>query len=105
MSEWIKCEGDAVLPEQPLTIKGMQGNETYKIDDHTIGIRPKWIKCTDRLPKNGESVGYTFDGKNIRHDISYPGFNGSWESENSLGYYISEKNVTHWMPLPAPPHD
>jgi len=63
----------------------------------------EWIKCSERLPKKGESVGYTFDGKNIRHDVGYPGFNGAWESENSAGWYVTEKNITHWMPLPEPP--
>ena len=61
-----------------------------------------WISVKDRTPKLGEGVGYTYDGKYIRRDIYYSGYNGSWESENSLGYYITE-NVTHWAELPEPP--
>jgi hypothetical protein len=65
----------------------------------------EWIDVKERLPTKGESVGYTWDGKRIRHDVTYPGYNGSWESENSMGWYIDEKNVTYWMPLPEPPID
>ncbi len=64
-----------------------------------------WIKCSDKLPQKNELVGFSFDGKTIRKDIYYPGFNGDWESVNSAGWYISEKNVTHWMPLPNPPDE
>lgn len=63
----------------------------------------EWISVKDRLPNPGERIGYTFDGSQIRHDVYYPGYNGSWESENSLGYFINENNITHWMPLPAKP--
>lgn len=63
----------------------------------------EWISVNDRLPNFGERVGYTYDGKYIRIDVYYPGFNRSWESENSLGYSIDEKNITHWMPFPKKP--
>ncbi len=64
-----------------------------------------WIKIEDRLPKKGESVGYTYDGKSIRRDVYYLGFNGTWESENSAGWYITEINITHWLPMPEAPND
>lgn len=64
----------------------------------------EWIKVEDRLPKYGELVGYTFDGKNIRRDVYYPGFNKSWESVNSEGFYVSENNITHWIPIPGVPN-
>lgn len=63
----------------------------------------QWISVKDRLPNKGESVGYVFDGKNIRHDVCFPGFNGEWESENSMGWYVTEKNITHWIPYPDIP--
>ncbi len=63
----------------------------------------EWISVKDRLPEKGQSVGYTFDGKSIRHDVVYPGYNGAWESENSIGWYLNETSITHWMPIPNPP--
>ncbi len=65
----------------------------------------EWINVKDRIPGHRERVGYTFDGKSIRTNVYYPGYNGFWESENSLGYYVDEKNITHWMPLPQPPKE
>lgn len=63
----------------------------------------EWISVKDRLPKN-ESVGFVFDTeKGIRRDVYFSGFNGSWESENTLGYYVDEKNISHWMTFPTPP--
>jgi Protein of unknown function (DUF551) len=63
----------------------------------------EWISVKDRLPDKGEEVGYVFDGKNIRRDVYAPGFNGKWETENSMGWYVTVENITHWMPLPEPP--
>jgi hypothetical protein len=65
----------------------------------------KWIKCSDRLPSKNESVGYVFDGKSIRSDVYYSGFNGSWEKKNSLGFYEDVKGITHWTPYPEIPND
>lgn len=63
----------------------------------------EWIRVKDRLPRKVESVGYVFDGKDVRSDVYYPGFCGSWESENGIGWYTYEKNITHWMEIPKPP--
>jgi len=65
----------------------------------------EWISVKDRLPRLGvgERVGYVYDGKNIRTDVYFPGYNGRWESENALGFYINENSITHWIPLPKPP--
>lgn len=64
----------------------------------------KWISVKERLPSEDEVVGYVFDGKDIRTDVFYPGYNNSWESCNSLDFYVDEKNITHWMPLPKKPN-
>lgn len=42
----------------------------------------EWISVKDRLPDKGESVGYVFDGKNIRYDVYAHGFNGGWETDS-----------------------
>ncbi len=65
----------------------------------------EWIKCSDRLPKHNEQVGYVYDGEKIRRNVHYYGFNGSWETENSLGFYVEVPYVTHWMLYPDKPKD
>jgi len=64
----------------------------------------EWISVKDRLPEKNEIVGYVFDGT-IRFDVYYPGFCGSFESVNDFGFFVSEKNITHWMPLPELPKE
>lgn len=66
----------------------------------------EWISVKDRLPSKNESVAFTWDGQEIRTDVSYPGFNGTWECENSIGwYYAPERKITHWMPKPKKPNE
>jgi hypothetical protein len=74
--------------------------------------QPIWISVKDRLPKQKEFVGYTYDGKNIRRDVYYNLFSGTWESDDrtgwhslAMGWYKEEQNTTHWMELPEPPTD
>jgi Protein of unknown function (DUF551) len=81
-------------------LRNCSGYMEFALD--TIRVKMEWISVKDRLPNKNESIGYVFDGKEIRHNVYYHGFNGSWESENSLGYYVDE-NITHWMPLPNIP--
>jgi len=58
----------------------------------------KWIKCSDRVP-------CTFEGALLIDDIGdmHIGYWGedanAWDSNQG---WIKE-NITHWMPLPAPP--
>lgn len=62
-----------------------------------------WIKCSERLPKKGDIVlvwmvdTYWFselDGD----DFMIYADGGSWKVADN-------KDVTHWMPLPAPPEE
>lgn len=66
--------------------------------------REDWISVKDRLPNRNERVGYTFDAKKgIRNDVYFPGYNGSWESENALDFSIDEFNILYWMKFPERP--
>lgn len=63
----------------------------------------EWIKCSERMPKHGERVifstvkvvyaGYWDDGLYLRKPVGKWNWNGR----------IFHGDVTHWMPLPAPP--
>jgi hypothetical protein len=61
-----------------------------------------WIKCSEKMPEDGQSV-LIWDGENVipanKSDYSETGFI-SWS-------YCGEdvKNATHWMPFPDPPQD
>lgn len=59
----------------------------------------EWIKCSERMPEEGEDVIVT-DGRVVEV---------MWVDEIGLWYATSPYSVacgdwiTHWMPLPAPP--
>lgn len=98
---------EIIYPDKPITFKGGKGYETYKIDDFTIGVRPKWIKvkiftdteiddesnipCEPIIVTNGDWVQY----------IEEHGWdNGEYYFHDGTGQL---EGVTHWMPLPKPP--
>ncbi len=94
---------EPVKPSQDIKIIGIEGYETYRIDDSSIGVRPKWISVKDRLPPDDEDVlvnarqnGIYTAHLTIRNDwiCSCLCYEGSFLN-----------NITHWMPLPEPPND
>lgn len=50
-----------IHPPKPLSFKGEVGCETYKIDENTIGMRPKWISVKDSFPTHMQEI--KFKGK------------------------------------------
>ena len=64
----------------------------------TIAEDDGWIPVTDRLPQDDEDVLVWVNG--THRDMAYRD-EGVWydEEHNHL------KNITHWMPLPAPPKE
>jgi hypothetical protein len=52
-----------------------------------------WIKCSDRLP---DEIGKVLVIDNGKIDIN------SWAGKYE-GWYYTNKNITHWMPLPPKP--
>ena len=103
-------------PEEPIKIIGIEGYQTFAIDNKTIGIRPKWISVKDKLPPLGKpcllyQTWPAITMFNLRADplerthISLGGIN--WEGkfityENQYNDYLDY--VSHWMPLPEVPH-
>ena len=61
----------------------------------------EWISVKDRTPALNETVGYVYNGEQVRRDVDYD--DGIWYIETWRGN--SSVNVTHWMPLPLPPKD
>ena len=79
-------------------------SETYEEITERIDKRNKWIKCSDRLPKEEFDDGYTFvfvamkiDEDTWRVDTDYIR-NGKWEIH-------PDSYIVFWMPIPPIPTD
>lgn len=81
------------------TLTGMSGYETYFIDNHTIGVRPKWISVKEQIPAEWEKVLAT-DGIQIWIDyvVMFSTTDYIWGSV----MHNDQDRVKFWMPLPPP---
>jgi hypothetical protein len=66
----------------------------------------EWIKCSERLPEEGEYV-LTYDG-NLNLD-NKPFYEiAAYRTFNNGSFFISGpyslQNIKFWMPLPSPPN-
>ncbi len=71
----------------------------------------KWIPVTEGLPKTRESilgkksskviVAFRFDDGTQGTDTAHT-LNGEWVFEDHIT--VVARTITHWMPLPKPPH-
>lgn len=95
---------EIISPDKPIIFKGNDGCETYKIDDYTIGVRPKWISVEDEKPKIGLEHRYLF--LNGKGEVTY-GYAFDIEDERIVWINDMDRETneiaTHWMPLPKPP--
>lgn len=57
-----------------------------------------WIPVTDRLPESGQRVIVCRKDGRVEQGV-YLGVNGWWKV-----YGTNTKSITHWMPMPEPPH-
>lgn len=64
----------------------------------------EWIKCSERMPEEGEDV-IVYDGLRQVHEGCYFQYGDRvvWEIPSYNPSYYDEVNVSHWMPLPEPP--
>lgn len=64
-------------------------------------VMPQWISVKDRLPEELIRVlTYGCD------DFSFSFIkDGSWTWIDDEGHIFLERDITHWMPLPAPPKE
>ena len=111
LDNWVKAE-EAVLPCKPLSIQGIDGCETYKIDENTIGVRPKWISVKDRLPECEKCLAVCISEKGKMYNMRHDGwFRDTLYACRMHGEeFIIESHgptlpATHWMPLPEFPND
>lgn len=68
-------------------------------------LTPRWISVEDELPKKGTSVLIFSSGWNEPMIGYYKAWN--WQRKTHMFHSYTDNstwyNVTHWMPLPAPP--
>ena len=65
-----------------------------------------WIKCSERLPEEGQKI-IIFMPNFINGswtETAFFGSNGSWCLSASI-LSIEKTKITHWMPLPDPPEE
>ena len=60
-------------------------------------MKNKWIKCSDKLPKDGIEVNTLNTDRVVDAGWHYK---GSWDT-----YIYTKTAITHWMYLPKPPND
>lgn len=101
LDKWEKIEKD-ITSSKCLCIHALDGYETYKIDEHTIGVRPIWFDAKKNPPDENEHVLVYDTTEGIcRGYLSY----GSWQ-HFPLGSFAGDGclfSVTHWMQLPKAP--
>lgn len=75
-----------------------------------------WIKCSERLPVNGQQVicsGFIFNepekgrwvSVSIFEDDDFYSICQDGDGEDCANFDTTMHPPTHWMPLPAPPKD
>jgi len=65
----------------------------------------EWIKCSERMPENGQPVIVVCAVGNTVQNNVYDWDGKTWSDfRNDYGEY--EQHVfTHWMPMPKPPSE
>ncbi len=67
----------------------------------SAALAAAWVPCAERMPEEGVDV-MAWDADKFAQP-----FIAEWNGEywQEVREYIPLRNVTHWMPLPAPPKD
>lgn len=78
-------------------------NQSMWIITHAPTLTPpnEWVSVEDRLPASGQNVIAT-NGSDVG-EAWYASLSRSWYRYNGLEWNRICREVTHWMPLPAPP--
>ena len=64
-----------------------------------------WIPTAEQLPPVGEPVlivRHSYNGEPVRVEPAFLRPDGRW---NAMGHKFTQKNVSHWMPMPVPPQE
>ena len=89
LGEWIGAERDGRLLIQPCD--GIESDV--------------WIPTAEQLPAVGEPVlivRHSYNGEPVRVEPATLRPDGRWKA---IGHNFTQKNVSHWMPMPIPPQE
>jgi len=105
------------LRSRPLPVIADQHALMYEAANKIERLTGRWILVSDRLPKEYETVLVWTDGSVSAGEIRFPdsecGMSEPWwmvfkdkrDRSPAWAGFVSLNDVTHWMPLPAPPTD
>lgn len=78
-------------------------------DMRLVGAPDGWIRCSDRMPRNYDTVLLAILSKNGYDEPAYYVTIGCVKNKTEFDCYVGDicdgEKVTHWMPLPNPPED
>ena len=91
--------------DNEITIKGDGYFETVAQPDGSILVRPKWIKCSNRLPEERQELLMTYndlvmEGRFVNGKFYHPSVCAHVEGYCNCD---EQEGITHWMPLPKIP--
>lgn len=103
-------------PEKCLCIHALDGFETYKMDENTIGVRPIWFDVMVRKPTPSDSPILAvsslnhFSARALEYTDGWDG-DGWYDTSHEYGMGLNEgeahyheyEGMKYWMPLPKPP--
>ena len=93
---------------QPVDLKWAEALERLAAYEDT-GLMPEqvsaWIPTAEQLPPVGEPVlivRHSYTGEPVRVEPAVLRPSGTWQA---IGHKFTQKNVSHWMPMPVPPQE
>ena len=101
-----EIEVSVCQPPKCLCIHALEGYETYKIDDHTIGVRLIWFDAKITPPRKDIPILVITEFSEMPDVVRWVqngtyGIPGFFESNDE--YETKETNIIYWMPAPVMP--
>ncbi len=104
ISSWIKPRTFYSFCKNYPTVKDWHELINYVAKSYASQFKPKWIKCSDRLPENDGSYiiygRFTKDCPKEVVEAQYTAHNRRFHQD-----HVISKDVTHWQYLPENPND
>ena len=80
-------------------------NENQAKYIESLGVQPKWIPVTERLPESIDEFIVMINHADMPTTLWYDCWKECWYQPEIEGGDGRKYDVTHWMPLPEPPKE